>query len=276
MAPFILVALDASDTSLWAVERALILSRAKGWKVRAVHVADRAAARELADVERKLRSLIEGRFPVADIHLVVRIGSAGRVLDEEAADAGCLLVVVGASEKSFMGSLMLGKTAEQILAMVSKPVLVVHGEPSEDYRHVVAAVDFEIQSRNALREALLLDLVPDNIELIHAFPRGLPTPTWPANTGPASEAGASEAEISLRFSELLRDLDVDPGRARVEMREGPAFTVVANFLDETGADLVILGCYGKGPLTRRALGSTTMGLLQKAAADVLVAGRPSP
>jgi nucleotide-binding universal stress UspA family protein len=178
--------------------------------------------------------------------------------------------------KSFMGSLMLGKTAEQILAMVSKPVLVVHGEPSEDYRHVVAAVDFEIQSRNALREALLLDLVPDNIELIHAFPRGLPTPISPAKSGPATEAGSSEAEISLRFSELLSDLNFDFARARVEMREGPAFTVVSNFLDETGADLVILGCYGKGPLTRRALGSTTMGLLHKAAADVLVAGRFSP
>jgi nucleotide-binding universal stress UspA family protein len=184
------------------------------------------------------RSVVEG----GDVHIVVRAGSPARILAEEAADPGCLVVVVGASDKRFMGAMMRGKTAGQTLATVSKPFLLVHGEPRDAYRRVVAAIDFENHSPDALREAIPLGLVPDNIRLIHAF-----TPAM-ARSDPTSIQRKKE-EISRQFRDLLREIDLDPSHVGAEMREGPAFTTVSNFLEETNADLVILGCHGKGPLT---------------------------
>jgi hypothetical protein len=35
--------------------------------------------------------------------------------------------------------------------------------------------------------------------------------------------------------DLLRELDLDPRNVGVETREGPAFTTISNFLDETNA-----------------------------------------
>jgi len=276
MTPFVLVALDIGDTSFWALERGLLLSKRNGWQLHAIHVVEKGTgAEELYRMEQQLHALIEERFPSAGVQLAIQVGTPAKVVDELASKAGCLLVVVGASERSFMGARMFGKTAEQILSAVSKPVLFVHREPKGHYHRVVAAVDFELSSLCAMREALRLGLMSDSIHLIHALPKTLPTITAVKGSDAATITGGSEGEVSLRFTELLRDLNLDTTRARVEKREGPAFTVISNFVDETHPDLIVLGCFGKKTPRRRAIGSTATGLLHKAPADVFVAKEPS-
>jgi len=276
MKPFILVALDIGDTSLWALERGLLLSKHSGCQLHAIHVVENGAgAEELYRMEQRLHALVEKRFPSGGVQLAIRIGSPARAIDEIASKPGCLLVIVGASEKSFMGARMFGKTAGKILSTVSKPVLLVHRKPRGDYHSVVAAVDFELSSLCAMREALRLGLMSDNIQLIHALPKTLPTITAAKGSDAATITGGSEGEVSLRFTELLRELNLDTTRARLEKREGPTFTVISNFIDETQPDLIVLGCFGKKTPIKRAIGSTTTGLLHKAPADVFVAKEPS-
>ena len=82
----------------------------------------------------------------------------------------------------------------------------------------------------------------------------------------AAEADAEQAQLAaslarhqIQAQQCLRDRDVDAGGAILTM------------VDEIGADLLVMGCYGHSRLRELLLGGVTRTMLQAATVPVLMA-----
>ena len=91
-----------------------------------VHVVESEDAVVFARVEERVRRWIEPELQhvCAYRELVVRGGPAERVLDC-AEDLGADLLVIGAQQKRFRDTTVIGETAERLIRFASPPVLVV-------------------------------------------------------------------------------------------------------------------------------------------------------
>jgi len=170
--------------------------------------------------------------------------------------------------------MLLGNTEAKILASAQTPVLVVKAKPERAYQRVVAAIDFESAARDATSDALLLNFATTaNLSMVHAFRCPYRMTMIASGVNPDTLTYRTKAEISLRYLDYLQELDLARADIRLEMREGSTFSTLSQYFSKINADLVILGNRGTSPLSRRVFGSTAMGLLQSASADIFF-GRP--
>jgi len=275
--PFVLVAFDTAETSVWALERADLIARSNGCCTRIVHaVSDFCGQDEIAAGRQRLLLEIQklGSTEGENTELVMRLGDAAMAVGQEAADPSCMLVVIGSSRRNFLGSMLLETTLAKILAVTQTPVLVVQAKPGRAYQRVVAAIDFEAAARDATSDALLLNIAKTaNLSMVHAFRCPYRMTMITAGVNPDTLTNRMKAEISLRYLDYLQELDLARADIRLEMREGPTFSTLSHYFSKINADLVILGNRGTSPLFRRVFGSTAMGLLQSTSADIFF-GRP--
>ena len=81
------------------------------------------------------------------------------------------------------------------------------------------------------------------------------------------------AEDARRILDAEVERAAHGGARRIEahQEEGPPVRVILGLSDALGADLIVMGSQGRGPLLRLALGSVSEGVLYRAARPVLVA-----
>ena len=211
------------------------------------------------------------------VDCVVREGGAVPHILEQARDAAADLIVMGTHGRGGFEKLVLGSVTEKVLRKAPCPVMTVSAAavgaaPHEppDLRTILCAVDFSQASGEALRYALsLAQRARARLTLLHVL-------EWP------------EKEIRqprlIDFTEYRRFLERDarqqlaasvPAEARQwcdvreEVTAGKPWREILRLAGEDGADLIVMGVRGRGPVDLMLFGSSAHHVVREAACPVI-------
>jgi nucleotide-binding universal stress UspA family protein len=199
-------------------------------------------------------------------------GSPAAVMDDLAEKEGVHTIVIGSPHRGLAGRVVIGSVADGLLHGGPCEVLVApSGYASEEhgpFRTIAVAYDDTPESKAALKRAEAIAL--DCRATIVVFTVSAPPAVVPGAAGyvPAvpPEAGAivtrTVKSVDERLAATGRALSGVPGPALIEACE------------EAGADLLVAGSRGYGPVARVLLGSVSKQLAHKARCPVLVVPRP--
>ncbi len=283
----ILAPTDLSGHARDAVFRAARIAQQSGAALHLVHVQE-------AGIVDRLRHLVSD--PPADLRS--RLDAAARFGMEELAHAlqqelgvqptlhfaegelvaeirgaaertGADLVVLGARGASVARHLLLGSTAERLLAEATQSMLVVRTPAEVPYRDVLVPVDFSPASLAAVRRARAI--APDaRIHALHAYEAPYEGKLRQAGVEARELRGyvqAAEKEAALQMAGLVAA--GGPGIASMLLHGHP----LAHTLDqeeELGCQLVVVGKGSGSRATDIMLGSLSRRVLAQSRVDVLM------
>lgn len=283
----ILVATDFSPAGKRAEERAALLAAEHDARLILIHSLPGHALQRLrerltqgyASSEAQLlehyRSALQrlaedlaGRWQI-EVTPMLTAGQAHREISRAAGGSGVDLVVVGAVGEHPAREFFLGSTAERVVRESPAAVLVVRNEARKPYARVLAAIDLSPHSPAVLEIARRV--APGaHLTLVNAF--AVPF------EGKLQFAGATEEEIAhynkeerehalAKLHALAGKIDESPD---VRVEHGMADAVLQRLLQETDAELVVVGKHGSSEVVDLLLGSMTKHLLRESGRDVLV------
>jgi nucleotide-binding universal stress UspA family protein len=278
MSQTFIAAYDGSAASRAAVRFAVELARAEGAEVAAVHVypalppaglRSRVFDKELeADLHAEGRTIIEGLDVEGVARRLLLAGRPAQALHELAEEEGASLIVVGATHQGHLGRAVPGSVGAKLIHGAPCPVCVAPADGTGPIRTIVVAYDEGVQSRAALREAerlarglgAKLRIVAVQQLNVYAGPRG----------------GAM-----TQFDQVVRDELDERVRAAADAIAGVTVETVTVIGEPTrvlteaaaGADLVVTGSRGYGPLHSVLVGGVSRHLVDHAPCPVLVVPR---
>jgi nucleotide-binding universal stress UspA family protein len=190
-----------------------------------------------------------------------------KVVEREACD----LIVLGTARDETLGRMMLGNTVDHLVRRSPVSVLVVKSRPRGAYKHMLVGTDFTDESRHGLEVAARA--FPDAvITLMHAFQ--LPYRSL------LSDSALSRDFSSMEMQEMKTFLDgaalSDAARARVHpiIEHGPPEIMFRTFVEERGADLTVIGAFGRGLMFHVLVGGNAQRIVDATPSDVLVVRAP--
>lgn len=270
----ILLATDLTSRSDVALDRALGLLQDTHRELIVVHVIDdglppniasehRAAAEEF--IAKRLADVVSSRSP--PIRVSVLLGNAFQTIVREASAAGVNVIVIGAPRKQSYSDIFLSTTAERVIRLSDRPVLMVKQPAHEAYRRVLVAFDGSEGATRALQTALAIAPAAE-LRIVHAW--------WPPRAALADVEAVREAIAyeNIRLKSVVEDTITSAARGTdaklsIEMIEGNPYVAITNA--SGWADLVVLGTHSKGRLaSTAATGSLARHLLIETACDLLI------
>lgn len=259
-----LLASDFTARSDRPLDRALQINHENGGKLVIAHVLEKGDGDPDPATVDRLRADLPQEAQGAE--LVVRTGSAPKVLAQIAAERGSDLIVTGVARYNSIGDYVLGTAVDHIVRNADVPVLVVRAGATSPYTHMVVATDLSDCSRAALLTAAAL-FPGAAITLIHAF--HVPYEGW-LKSDDVKQHVRDEAQEEL--DAFLAHADVVPIKARIEalIDEGETGSVVVRQLKRAGASLLVLGTHGRSGFAHATIGSHAEALLAAVDVDVLM------
>lgn len=269
----VLAASDLTARSDRAVERAGRLATELDASLLVLHVIDDDLPEAIADRREQealkaLRAQLAGLPRGGRSSVKVAFGSAYESILREADDNAAELVVMGAHRRGFLRDLFVGSTADRTLRAGRAPVLVAAKHPAARYSKAVVAVDFSVHSRRAVQ--LAATLMPAGVLLlVHAYLM----PRFMHGSGAASNASKREAQALRRqFVADMRAVlpETLPTGLQVEtaVHVGDPTHVIRREVEQSGADLLVVGTHGRTGLPLAMLGSVAESLLADPPCDV--------
>jgi len=277
----LLVGHDGSDGGRDALELTRVLAEATGASVLVAAVLPYGPLPipyeilEEEEAERAQPLFEEARERLGGLEVETRAfggGSPAGVINDLAEREGVDTIVVGSPHRGAVGRTLIGSVADGLLHGAPCEVLLApRGYASErhgPFRTIAVAFDDTEEAKAALERAEAVGLACR--ATIAVFTVSGPPAVVPGATGytPAvpPEAGAivtrTVKAVDERLAATGRALSGVPGQAIVEACE------------EVGADLLVAGSRGYGPVARVLLGSVSTQLAHKAPCPVLVVPRP--
>lgn len=295
----ILVAVDFSDTSAIAYERACQLAAARGADLLLVHVLpsgplaihgvqpvlpppDLAGRiRELA--ERRLAELVDaaGERGIG-ANSVVTVGAPGDAIVEIATDRGVDIVVIGTRGLTGVRHLVLGSTAEHAVRHAPCPVLTVHPDDLgslADPHTVIIPIELHGDPGDPGRcVRQLLGDAASRVNVLLLYCDHLPAVLQPWLGDLGIERIGFE-EIRERVEETIAPA-ADGLRAlgfQVEtlVQEGEPASLISELARTRKADLIAMQTHGRTGAAHLLLGSTAERVLQHAGCPVLTLQSPA-
>lgn len=277
----ILVGLDGSDGGRDALELARVLATAIDAGVMVVTVLPYGPLPipyELLEEEEAERSrplFDEARERLAGLEVETRAfggGTPAGVINDLAEREGAGTIVVGSPHRGPVGRVLLGSVADGLL----------HGAPCEvmaaprgyadaehgPFRTIAVAYDDTPEAKAALKRAEAIALACR--ATIVVFTVAAPVAVVPGAAGYTPAIPPEAGPIVTRAVKSVDERLAATGRA-LGGQPGPA---LAEACEEIGADLLVAGSRGYGPLARVFLGSVSTQLMHKAPCPVLVVPRP--
>lgn len=287
----ILLATDLSARCDRALERAAALASAPGAQLCIVYVVENpeTSAAEVAQgaaswrqpegpalMRRRIREALafDGNPVVEAATLLIEQGQPAEVIERIATEQQVDLIVTGiARESPFTARpVMLGKTVEQLLRRLPAPILIVRNRTRGAYSRIVVATDLSEPSGHALQMALRF-FPGQPLDLLHAT--DMPVAGLAADSEQPLETFRESRQKAL--GEFLDSIFVPAeDRARLNPLIGPGAPqqIVRDHVQDTGADLVVLGTRGRGAVMEALLGSTAKSILSTLPSDALVVRGP--
>lgn len=278
--PRILAATDLTSSSDRALDRATALAREWDGELVVLHVLQPDPVSVLASrrsgapswrsppdpsVMAESRIRRDLRDPPADVSIIVQEGEPARVILDVAEREQCDLVVMGAGRADTPA--LLGDTVDQLVRRCPVSVLIVKTRPHEAYRHVLVGTDFTEESRHGLEVAMRAFPVA-SFTLMHAFEP--PYQALTSDTQIARDFGEMEAAAMKTFLEESKISAADRARVQTIIEHGPPELMFRSYVEERGADLVVIGAYGRGLMFHLLVGGNALRIVNATPSDVLV------
>jgi nucleotide-binding universal stress UspA family protein len=187
------------------------------------------------------------------------------------------LIVIGEPKESYLGKLR-GTTADKLIRMANRPVLLVRNEPRHDYREVLVPIDFSAESHCAAR--LALKIAPNaHIIFLHAYH------VWAESQ--MREAGIDEEVITkyrVKYGEEARkelnlfvaELGPIPQLVSRVVELGWAVPVISAYAGKMQPDLIVMGKHSGSKVEGFLLGSVTQRTIEQTRSDILVTPGQDP
>ncbi len=262
----ILLATDFSKSSNNALEATITLAKTLQSKVTLVYVLPDNVGNEKArlflnEVATKELDVINKRIKSEGIQTANPIiECCGNHFDKiiQTADAiNANVIIIGAGEKSKEDAFQLGVTAEKIIRKSHKPVFVVKNEKPLRIKKIICPVDFSLESKRALKNAITMAyrfeaelIILSVYEISHLY-------------SIRHKINLEEQFEDIRFEHLkefdsfLEDFNLTDLNWKKEIRSGDPATQILKAIKKYKTDLFIMGTTGKSGLSRLIMGSVT-------------------
>jgi nucleotide-binding universal stress UspA family protein len=294
----ILVPVDFSEYSGFALQHAIALARWYKAEILGVHVADTALPEPgTEDVPRAfpgLGPLLPGlrqelidqteAFLEPARQAGVRTGAGvleghpARALVDHALSLPADLIVMGTHGRRGFERYLLGSVTERIVRRAPCPVLTVpraarelpeEGRPP--FRTILCPVDFSGHSMRALEFSMSLAEESDaSLILVHALEW---LPEWDATEGASViQPGLPdylESKARDHLASLLEDDVRTFARPEILVVRGKAYREILRLAAERDAEVIVMGLQGRGAIDLAVFGSTTNSVVREAACPVL-------
>jgi nucleotide-binding universal stress UspA family protein len=281
----ILCPVDESETSMRALQYAVLLARAHGGEVRVLEVVEEIlgpatlvpeASRLLADARRFARVTLAQFVGTVDsqgvnLALEVRDGDVVTQILEEASTWPADVVVMGTHGERGFQRLLLGSVTEKVLRQAARPVMTVPpaaqlpSNAASVFRGILCGVDFSTPSLSALKYARSLAAQAGaRLLVMHVV-------EWPfeerLTEGMLGDYQRREEDEAHR---LLRQLiPSDDETVEHVVTAGKAYREILRVAGERTVGLIVLGVQGRGAIDRALFGSTTDRVIREARCTVL-------
>lgn len=275
----VLTGIDLTERSRSAFSRSVELARTPGAQLTLVHVTSEALPSQVASVHdgyaQEVLQDLAAKARAEGAQHVETVGVRGRDYETLLAEADKIhsdLIVIGTHRPSSLVQDMLGTTADRVLRLGRRPVLLARTKPQGTYKSVLVAVDFSSASRRALMCAIRW-FPAAHITAVTAF--GTSRRSLLGDDKDVREAAAETRRLALKgfldeVGEALGPAHAAPLAAvePVVERGWPEEVILAR-AEETKPDLIVVGTHARGGLQQAVLGSVAQWVLTEAPCDVL-------
>ena len=265
-----LLASDFSARCDRPLDRAVQIARDHSGKLTIAHVLERQGAQSGPETVERLRA--ELPLTAQDANLIVRSGSAPKMLAQIAAERGSDLIVTGVARYNSIGDYLLGTAVDHIVRNAQAPVLVVRRRATGPYEQIVVATDFSDCSRSALLSAAQIFPAAD-ITVVHAF--HVPYEAW-LKSDDVKEYVRTEAQEGMEAFLAQKELASLASRIEAIVDEGETGSVIMRQFERTKSHLLVLGTHGRSGFAHATIGSQAEALLSAVNTDVLMVREPRP
>ncbi|HET7591007.1 MAG TPA: universal stress protein [Solirubrobacterales bacterium] len=230
---------------------------------------------EEEEAERAKPLFEEARQRLAGLEVETRAfggGSPAGVINDLAEREEVETIVVGSPHRGAVGRVLIGSVADGLLHGAPCEVMVApRGYAAEEhgpFRTIAVAYDDTPEAKAALRRAEAIGLASRATIVVYTVSAPLAavpgasgyTPAIPPEAGPI--VTRTVKAVDERLAATGRALSGVPGQA------------ILAACEEVGADLLVAGSRGYGPILRVLLGSVSTQLAHRAPCPVLVVPRP--
>lgn len=284
----VIAGIDFSSASPAVLLHAVHAASLKGAVVVAAHVLDsgslahRAASgganpaldRLVAQARQKLERLVDGIAPSAGVRLEVRIGRPAEELDHLIAASEAGLLVIAAND---LTKKRLGAIASRCVRTASCDVLVLRDWQEGNFSKIVVCADFSETSARALERAVSLAIEhAATLEIAHViYPPS--RDVWGEVLEHAMDSPVSYEEECLAKANREMAAFLSPEAERlagiphqtVILESVSPSLALTHHIQDSGADLVVLGTRGLSKVAGWFLGTNAERLLHDAPVSVL-------
>lgn len=226
-----------------------------------------SAAREL-----HLRAALLGDNHGVRCEFVVRFGSVAPQIVARADEIDADLVVAGAHGGNFFSDLFIGNTADKLVHLCRRPLLIVKNDAAQAYRRVLVPTDFSDDARRAAQFAL--SIAPEaDITFLHAFEVSFEGQMQYANISRDLindyRIRAREA-ARLELNKFIDGLNADHRHLTRVVNFGLPGPSVREHAKATKPDLIVMGKHGRSRMEELIIGSVTRDTIDQTECDVLI------
>lgn len=216
-------------------------------------------------------AMLKDNFGV-DFSPQVGFGKTATEIAHRAEQSATDLLVIGAHGGNFFSDLLLGNTADRLVHLSRRPLLVVKNRPWQAYQSVLIPVDFSDESRRAAQVALAIAPTAQ-ITFLHAFEVFFEGKMQYANVpreviNDYRVKAREEARVTL--NRFIQEVNAEDRIVRSTITFGMPGPVVRDYAKSTQPDLIVLGKHGRSRFEEMILGSVTRDTLDQTQSDVLV------
>lgn len=272
----ILIATDLSARSDGALERAIALAREHRAKLSVTHIVDENLPAKIADrlrdsAEQVIQETLASIPTSAEIDFTVSVtfGRAYESILRASENTDAELIVLGVHREDAFKYLFRGTTAERVIRIGDRLVLVVTERVKGKYRRVLIGVDFSVYSRHAIEFAP--KFVPGGeFHLVHAYHVPFNGFLYGGDTQVSKKHEEQMKQIvAEEFSAFLPTADTKIPRPNLIMQEGVVQLVLREAVDQVAPDLPVVGTHGRTGVAHALLGSVAEDVLLNPPCDVL-------
>lgn len=278
----VLVGYDGSDGGRDALELTRVLTEATGAGVLVVTVLPYGPLPipyeilEEEEAERAQPLFEEARERLGELEIETRAfggGSPAGVINDLAEREKVDTIVVGSPHRGPVGRTLIGSVADGLLHGAPCEVMAApRGFAAEEhgpFRTIAVAYDDTEEAKAALARAEALALACRATIVVYTV--AAPPTVVPGATGYTPAVAPEAGPIVTRAVKGVDERLAATGRALA----GTPGSTIAEACEEIGADLLVAGSRGYGPVMRVLVGSVSTQLVRKAPCPVLVVPRPS-
>jgi nucleotide-binding universal stress UspA family protein len=273
----VLCATDLSPRSQRAAARAARLASQLDAQLTLLHVIDpRESAKRPLDAREEISQQL-GSIGVSmrrEPAIRVRIGNYVETIAAVAQEIGADIIVLGAQRQKALAPL-IGTTAERIVALASRPALIVNLDAHVRYGGVVIAAELSDAFIQVVRVAASLKFLDTaRVSIVHGFEFPYRGPLYAEGFDLHAAKRNMEAWERAARARLLLNLDaagVESSRFRLIFQQARPIRAIQRVIRGVRPELLIVGTKERSIFTRITRTSVANDALRSIDCDILVA-----